>query len=136
MPVHAAIRRPRSPSLTQLLRDGVESTGEQWISIADKVALVAEETFDRISQVSRNLFHPLTVRLVDYSSDMKSGSHRQNTAGKNRSFFRLSTQRGIGIVRQLQRLRVEPCPSRRIAHSPEWVKVILRVAGESPRIVG
>ena len=70
------------------------------------------------------------------SESGKSGSHRQNTAGKSRSLFRLSTQRGIGILRQLQRLRVEPYPSRRIAHSPEGVKVILRVAGESPRIVG
>ena len=40
----------------------------------DQVALVTEETFNWIREVSSNLFHPLTVCLVDYSCDVNATS--------------------------------------------------------------
>ena len=40
----------------------------------NQVALVTEETVNWISEVSSNLLHPLTVRVVDYSCDMNAPS--------------------------------------------------------------
>ena len=40
----------------------------------NQVALVTEETVNWISQVSSNLFHPLTVCFVDYSCDVNATS--------------------------------------------------------------
>jgi hypothetical protein len=43
----------------------------------DQVALAAEETLNWISQVSRDLFHPLTVRLVDKTFRLRCPVTRQ-----------------------------------------------------------
>src|ERR1039457_2245041 len=56
----------------------------------NQIALITEETFDRISQVSSNLFHPLTVRLVDYSCDMNAPS--LDVDGKQHEITHKSTQ--------------------------------------------
>src|ERR1019366_10826722 len=47
-----------------------------------------------------------------------------------------SVHAGIRVLCQLQCLRGEPRPRRRIDQAPEWIEVVLRVARKSPRIVG